>query len=58
MAVTFSDTEHSDTETRSRTYGLSNRERLLVIVHTERKRKVRIISARKAIRYEKAIYQT
>lgn len=56
-AITFSDTDHSESEDRSRTYGLSNRGRLLVVVHTERRNKVRIISARKATRYEKEIYK-
>lgn len=56
-AITFSDTDHSESEDRSRTYGLSNRGRLLVVVHTERRNNVRIISARKASRYEKAIYE-
>lgn len=56
-ALTFSDTEHSDVEDRSRTYGLSNKMRLLVVVHTERRNGIRIISARKATRYEKSIYE-
>jgi len=56
-AVTFSDTDHSESEERSRTYGLSNKGRLLVVVHTERRDNVRIISARKATRYEKTIYE-
>lgn len=51
------DTDHSDSEVRSRTYGLSNKGRLLVVVHTERRNNVRIISARKATRNEKSIYQ-
>lgn len=57
MALTFSDSDHSETEHRSRTYGISNKGRLLVVVHTERKNNVRIISARKATRYEKTIYK-
>lgn len=57
MALTFSDSDHSETEYRSRTYGMSNKGRLLVVVHTERKNNVRIISARKATRYEKTIYK-
>ena len=57
MALTFSDTDHTDVEDRSRTYGLSNEARLLVVIHTERRNGVRIISARKATRYEKSIYQ-
>jgi uncharacterized DUF497 family protein len=55
-AVTFSDTDHSENEDRSRTYGLSSKGRLLVVVHTERPSRVRIISARKATRYEQSIY--
>ena len=56
-ALTFSDTDHSELEDRSRTYGSSNKTRLLVVVHTERRSGVRIISARKATRYEKGIYE-
>lgn len=56
-AVTFSDTDHFESEERSRTYGLSNKGRLLVVVHTERRNNVRIISARRATRNEKAIYE-
>ena len=55
MALTFADTDHFETEDRSRTYGISNKGRLLVVVHTERRNNVRIISARKATRYEKGI---
>lgn len=53
QALTFSDTDHSEFEDRSRTYGISNNSRLLVVVHTERRNGIRIISARKATRYEK-----
>ena len=56
-ALTFADTDHSDLEERSRTYGVSNKQRLLVVVHTERRNGIRIISARKATRYEKGIYE-
>ena len=56
MALTFSDTEHSEEESRSRTYGLSSSGRLLVVVHTKRRNNVRVISARKVTRYEKNIY--
>ena len=57
QALTFSDTDHSEFEDRSRTYGVSNKSRLLVVVHTERRNGTRIISARKATRYEKSIYK-
>ena len=57
MALTFTDSDHSDFKGRSRTYGVSNEARLLVVVHTERRNSVRIVSARKATRYEKGIYE-
>lgn len=57
MALTFSDSDNSETEDRSRTYGISNKGRLLVVVHTERKNNIRIISARKATQNEKTIYK-
>jgi uncharacterized protein len=57
QALTFSDTDHSELEDRSRTYGTSNKARLLVVVHTERRDGIRIISVRKATRYEKSIYE-
>lgn len=56
LALTFADTDPFHSEDRSRTYGISNKGRLLVVVHTERRNNVRIISARKATRYEKGIY--
>ena len=56
LALSFADTDHSDDEDRSRTYGRSNKGRLLVVVHTERRNSVRIVSARKATRHEKTIY--
>ena len=57
VALTFADTDHFESEDRSRTYGISNKGRLLVVVHTERRTNVRIISARKATRYEKSFYE-
>lgn len=58
IAITYSDTDHSEAEDRSRTYGLSHKGILLVVVHTERRNNIRLISARKAKRYEKTIYQS
>jgi uncharacterized DUF497 family protein len=57
MALTFADTGHADAEDRSRTYAMSNKVRLLVVIHTDRRNGIRIISARKATRYEKGIYE-
>jgi uncharacterized protein len=57
LALTFSDTDHFESEDRSRTYGMSSKGRMLVVIHTERRDNVRIISVRKATRYEKGIYE-
>ena len=57
LALTFSDSDHSEFKDRSRTYGISNKTRLLVVIHTERRSGIRIISARRATRYEKSIYE-
>ena len=45
LALTFVDTDHADDQDRSRTYGISNKGLLLVVVHIGRRSGVRIISA-------------
>lgn len=57
LALTFPDPDHSVGEKRMLTFGVSREDRLLVVVHTERGRTVRIISARKATRHERGIYE-
>ena len=57
LAITFNDPDHSIGEHRFLTYGLSGANQLLCVVHTERLRKTRIISARRATRQEKEIYE-
>jgi uncharacterized DUF497 family protein len=57
LAITFSDPDHSVGEHRFLTFGLSIRNRLLAVIHTERHGKTRIISARQATRYERTIYE-
>lgn len=57
MAITFHDPEHSKTEYRFLTFGLSQSNRLLVMAHTDRGRKVRIISARVMTSHERKIYE-
>ena len=52
LAVTFPDPDHSASEQRSLTFGFSERHRLLVVAHTERSGRVRIINARAATRRE------
>lgn len=57
LAITFSDPDHSLQENRYVTFGLSGSGRLLVISHTPRLDRTRIISARMATRYEREIYE-
>ena len=39
------------------TFGYSSTARLLAVIHAERGRAIRIISARKATRHERGIYE-
>ena len=55
--ITFLDEEHSAEEERYITIGLSNKNRLLMVAHTERENTIRIISARKATKNEEKFYQ-
>ena len=57
LAITFNDPDHSIREDRFLTFGYSRMNRLLVIVHTERHGRIRIISARLATRLERKIYE-
>jgi uncharacterized DUF497 family protein len=57
LALTFPDPDHSLGEKRWLTFGVSQSGRLLVVAHTERGRAIRIISARKATRHERGIYE-
>ncbi len=57
LAFTIFDPLHSGDEDRFIHIGMSFRNRLLVIVHTERADKIRIISARKAVKRERKDYE-
>jgi len=57
LAITFADPDHSRGEHRFLTFGHSKLGYLLVVVHTERHGKTRIISARRATRHERTIYE-
>ena len=57
LAMTFADPDHSKNEERYLTFGLSMQNRLLVVTHTERGEKTRIISARLMDRKERRIYE-
>jgi uncharacterized protein len=56
LAITFPDPDHSEEEDRSVTFGLSQSQRLLVVAHTNRGARTRIINARLMTRKEKVIY--
>jgi len=47
LAVTYQDPDHSISEQRFITVGISNAGRLLIVAHADRGEKIRIISARK-----------
>jgi len=57
LALTFDDPDSSAEERRFLTFGLSNQNRLLIVSHTYRRRRVRIISARRMDRSERRIYE-
>jgi uncharacterized DUF497 family protein len=57
LSVTFNDPDHSIGEHRYLTFGYSRTGQLLVVIHTEKHRKMRIISARRATRQERKIYE-
>lgn len=57
LSLTIYDPLHSTEEDRFILMGLSCKNRLLVVVHTEREDKIRIISARKATKKEKKDYE-
>ena len=57
LAVTFFDPDHSEDETRFVTFGISLDQRLLIITHTDRSAKMRIINARLMTPGERKIYE-
>jgi uncharacterized DUF497 family protein len=57
LSTTVSDPDHSHNEDRSITIGLSHRGRLLMVAHTERGDRLRIISARALTRKERTQYE-
>ena len=57
MAATGADPDHSITEDRFVTFGVSERGRLIVVAHTDEGETIRIISARTASRGERELYE-
>jgi len=57
LSVTIHDSEHSRSEERLVTLGYSARQRLVVVVHTDREGSIRLISARLATPRERKNYE-
>ena len=57
LAVTYFDPDHSEDEDRFLTFGHSSAGRLLVVSHTDREDRTRIISARRATQKERRSYE-
>ncbi|MBF0290280.1 MAG: BrnT family toxin [SAR324 cluster bacterium] len=58
LSLTIDDPLHSEYEDRFILIGLSHRNRMLVVVHTERGDNIRIISARKMTKQERKYYES
>ncbi len=57
LAITYSDPEHSEEEDRFLTFGHSGNGQFLVVSHTDREDRTRIISARQGTRKERKSYE-
>ena len=57
LSVTIHDPDHSAEEDRYIIIGWSDRRRLLMVAHTDRQNRVRIISARELTRAERKTYE-
>jgi len=57
LAATGADPDHSISEFRHITFGISELNRLLIVAHTEQGETIRIISARLASKRERKIYE-
>jgi uncharacterized protein len=57
LGTTVSDPDHSLAEDRYITVGMSSRRRLLIVAHTERGERIRIINARELTRAERDAYE-
>jgi len=57
LAITYQDPAHSDEEDRYLTFGHSSLSRLIVVSHTDRGDRIRLISAREMTRRERTDYE-
>ncbi|MGH7664429.1 MAG: BrnT family toxin [Gemmatimonadaceae bacterium] len=58
LALSWEDSEHSIGEDRTLTLGYTERQRLVIVAHTERDDRIRIISARWATATERRLYES
>ncbi len=56
FAITIDDPDHSSDENRMLTAGYSSRQRLIIVAHTDRDERIRIISARDVTAAERRDY--
>jgi len=57
LSITVSDPDHSKEDDRYITVGWSNRARLIMVSHTDRNNRIRIISARELTQVERKAYE-
>jgi uncharacterized DUF497 family protein len=57
LGITIYDPDHSEEEDRFITFGYSDSARLLMVAHTDRGDRIRIISARELTRAEREAYE-
>lgn len=57
LALSFDDPDNSINEHRMMTFGISRFGKMLIVSHTQRNHKIRIISARLMTKHERNIYE-
>jgi uncharacterized protein len=57
MLITFSDPLHAESEESFLSIGISSKDRVLIVAHTDRSNKVRIVNCRKATASERKRYE-
>lgn len=57
FAWTIDDPDHSTEENRFLTTGFTKRQRLIIVAHTDREERVRIINAREVTAAERRVYE-
>jgi uncharacterized DUF497 family protein len=57
LALTYQDPDHSMSEQRFITVGMSSAGRVLIVAHVDRNENVRIVSARRATQSERQHYE-